>query len=42
MEILIKKMCESVVEIHRRSDRMKTMHLICGKEMIQVICVYAV
>ena len=34
-------LCESVVEIRRRSDRMKTMRLIFGEEMIRVICVYA-
>ena len=36
-----KDLCESVVEIRRRRDRMKTMRLIFGEEMIRVICVYA-
>ena len=34
------ELSESVVEI-RRSDRMMTMCLIFGEEMIRVICVYA-
>ena len=40
--ILVKEeMCESVVEIRRRSDRRMTMCLIFGEEMMRVICVYA-
>ena len=42
VEILIKEeLCESVVEIQKKSDQMMTMRLIFGEEMIQVICVYA-
>ena len=39
--ILVKEeLCESVVEIRRRSDRIMTMCLIFWKEMIRLICVY--
>ena len=40
MEILVKELCESVVQIER-SNRMMTMCLTFGKGMIWVICVYA-
>ena len=41
MGILVKEdLCESVVEIQERSDRMMTMGLIFGEEMMWVICVY--
>ena len=40
--ILVKeKLCESVVKKHIRIDRMMTMCLIFGEEMIRVTCVYA-
>ena len=42
VKILVKnELCESVVEIQIRSDRMMTMCLILGEEMIWLICVDA-
>ena len=42
MGILVKEeLCESVAEIRKRSDRMITMSLVFGEDMIRVICVYA-
>ena len=42
MGIMVKEeLCKSVVEIRRRSDKMMTMRLIFGEEMIKVIHVYA-
>ena len=38
---LVKELCESVVEIQRRSDRMMTMCLVFGEDMIWVISIYA-
>ena len=39
--ILVKEeLCDGVIEIQKRSDRMMIMCLIFGEEMLQVICVY--
>ena len=35
------ELCENVVEVRRRCDRVMAIGLVCGKEVVKVICAYA-
>ena len=39
--ILVKELCENVVEARRRCDRVKAIGLVFGEEVVRVICAYA-
>ena len=42
MGILVKEeLCENVVEVRRRCDRVMAIGLVFQKEVVRVICVYA-
>ena len=42
MGILVKEdLCENVVEVRRRCDRVMAIGLVSGEEVVRVICAYA-
>ena len=42
MGILVKEeLCENVVEVRRRCDRVMAIGLVFGEEVVRVICAYA-
>ena len=39
--ILVKELCENMVEVRRRCDRVMAIGLVFGEEVVRVICAYA-